>query len=279
MEQNASANLVSAGMENFVLRPLSSMYRAPLESFRVEGSSARSGTEPSVRPGCLLAGPLDLISFEDDVAIQPEPTFKQQVGSGQQLRVGPVHLQSGCKIGMRAAVANNVTVGQGSWITPFTPILTTWARRRFGKELPRDYRPLHRVEAHGKHVPVRVSDLVTRDCQHPDAAIRLLLAQRGPHRSYRVVRQQLHPYRGIDGLHGFQRDVVVQILWPLTLDAFITTWVTLVVTSLLACLFIRFTASSPGLCPARPGGALLMYRVNRMNAIQRQWTWTITGST
>ena len=56
-------------------------------------------------------------------------------------------------------------------------------------------------------------------------------------------------------------------LWPLILDAFITTWVSLVVTSVLDALFIRFTASSPGLCPARGlRGALLMYRVNRMNA-------------
>ena len=42
---------------------------------------------------------------------------------GASLHVGPVHLESGCKIGMRAAVANNVTVGRGTWITPFTPIL------------------------------------------------------------------------------------------------------------------------------------------------------------
>ncbi len=42
---------------------------------------------------------------------------------GQELHVGPVHLESGCKIGMRAGVANHVTVGRGSWITPLTPIL------------------------------------------------------------------------------------------------------------------------------------------------------------
>ena len=31
--------------------------------------------------------------------------------------------ESGCKIGMRAGVANHVTVGRGSWITPLTPVL------------------------------------------------------------------------------------------------------------------------------------------------------------
>ena len=43
---------------------------------------------------------------------------------GQDLHIGPVHLESGSKIGMRAAIANNVTVGRGTWITPLTPILS-----------------------------------------------------------------------------------------------------------------------------------------------------------
>jgi hypothetical protein len=69
-----------------------------------------------------------------------------------------------------------------------------------------------------------------------------------------------------------------EIVWHLTLYAFISTWVTVVVTSLLGCLFIRWTAASPGLFPARGlRAALLMYRMTRLNGIQRQWTWTITG--
>ena len=43
--------------------------------------------------------------------------------SGQNLQVGPIHLESGCKIGMRSAIACNVTVGSGTWVGPFTPIL------------------------------------------------------------------------------------------------------------------------------------------------------------
>ena len=69
-----------------------------------------------------------------------------------------------------------------------------------------------------------------------------------------------------------------EIVWQLTLYTFITTWVVVVVTSLLSCLFIRWTAASPGLYPSHGlKGALLMYRMNRLNSIQRQWTWTITG--
>jgi hypothetical protein len=76
----------------------------------------------------------------------------------------------------------------------------------------------------------------------------------------------------------FKVTPLFEIVWQLTLYTFITTWVALVVTSLLGCLFIRWTAASPGLYPSRGlRGALLMYRMNRLNGIQRQWTWTITG--
>ena len=70
----------------------------------------------------------------------------------------------------------------------------------------------------------------------------------------------------------------LELVWHLTLYTFLTTWVTIVLTSVLGCIFIRFTAASPGLYPSRGlKAALLMYRVHRMNAIQTQWTWTITG--
>ena len=76
----------------------------------------------------------------------------------------------------------------------------------------------------------------------------------------------------------FRVTPLFEIVWHLALYAFITTWVTIVVTSLLGCLFIRWTAASPGLYPSRGlRGALLMYRMKRMNGIQRLWTWTITG--
>jgi hypothetical protein len=67
-------------------------------------------------------------------------------------------------------------------------------------------------------------------------------------------------------------------VWRVTLYTFITTWVAVVVTSVLSCLFIRWTAASPGLYPSRGlKGALLLYRMNRLNAVQRWWTWTVTG--
>jgi hypothetical protein len=77
---------------------------------------------------------------------------------------------------------------------------------------------------------------------------------------------------------AFNVTPLYEIGWHLALYAFVTTWASIVVTSLLSCLFIRLTAASAGLYPSRGlKGALLMYRMGAMNGIQQQWTWTITG--
>jgi hypothetical protein len=71
---------------------------------------------------------------------------------------------------------------------------------------------------------------------------------------------------------------IYEIFGHLAMYAFATMWLTLVVTSLLACLFIRFTAATPGIYATHGlRGALLMYRISILNTIQRIWTWTITG--
>jgi hypothetical protein len=76
----------------------------------------------------------------------------------------------------------------------------------------------------------------------------------------------------------FKMTPLHEILWQMGLYAFITTWVTVVLISVLACLFLRGTSTSPGLYPSRGlPGALLLYRLKKMNHIQGQWTWTITG--
>ena len=227
-----------------------------------------------------LFGPLDLISFGNDVAIQTGAYVQTTSWSGQHLRVGPVHLQSGCKIGMRAAVGNNVTVGHGSWITPFTPILSDVGVQEIWEGAPARLTgrciELKRTANTCQYAyPIWLLETVNILMQHfvffwiSAVPIAVILW---------FASGFIFTGDTLTADTDFSVTSLFEIVWPLTLDAFITTWVTLVVTSVLDCLFIRFTASSPGLCPSRGlRGALLMYRVNRMNSVQRQWTWTITG--
>ena len=102
-------------LENMVLLTLRALYRsAPLMAFVLRQLGASVGDNLQCAHDAHLSGPLDLISIDDDVAIQTGAYIQSTSWSGQSLHVGPVHLESGCKIGMRAAIANNVTVGRGT---------------------------------------------------------------------------------------------------------------------------------------------------------------------
>jgi non-ribosomal peptide synthetase-like protein len=268
-------------MENMVLISLGAMYRsAPLMTFFLRQLGATVGENLQCAHDASLTGPLDLISIEDDVAISTGAYIQTTRWSGQYVHVGPVLLESGCKIGMRAAVANNVKVGFGAWITPFTPILNDvgahemWEgspARLTGRctELKRTANicqygyPKYLLDTVNILMGVLLSFCLT---VVPNAAI--LWFARGFIPTGAAELSSAY----------FSGTPLFKIVWHLTIYAFITTWVIAVVTSVLGCLFIRCTATSPGLYPSRGlRGALLMHRVKRMNVIQERWTWTITG--
>jgi non-ribosomal peptide synthetase-like protein len=268
-------------LENMVLLTLRVIYRsAPLMAFVLRQLGARVGDNLQCAHDAFLSGPLDLISVDDDVAIQTGAYIQTTRWSGQRLHVGRVHLESGCKIGMRAAIANNVTVGRGSWITPFTPILTNVGSQEIWEGAPARLSgrctELKRTAGTCRYAsPIWLLETVNIFMQIfisfwlvvvPTAAI-LWFA------SGLISAENEELFDGY-----FRATPLFEIVWHLTLYAFTITWATMVVTSLLGCLFIRHTAASPGLYPSRGlSGALLMYRMGIMNRIQRLWTWTVTG--
>jgi non-ribosomal peptide synthetase-like protein len=268
-------------LENIVLLTLRVMYRsAPLMAFVLRQLGARVGDNLQCAHDTLLSGPLDLICIDDDVAIQTGAYIQTTRWSGQYLHVGPVHLESGCKIGMRAAIADGVTVGRGSWITPFTPILSNVGSQEMWEGAP-------------ARLSGRCTELMrtANTCQYASPIWLLEIANIVmqificfwlvvvPTAAILWFARGLIP-AGDASLSDeyFRAAPLFDIVWQLTVYALITTWVTVVVTSVLGCLFIRYTAASPGLYPSRGlSGALLMYRMHMMNHIQRLWTWTVTG--
>ena len=268
-------------LENMVLLPLRAMYRsAPLMAFVLRQLGATVGHSLQCAHDADLSGPLDLISIESDVAISTGAYIQTTKWSGQHLHVGPVRLESGCKIGMRAAIANNVTVGSGTWITPLTPILANVGSQEIWEGAP--------ARLSGRCTELKRTAIA---CQYtyPIWLLETLNVLMQIFLSFWLIvvptaaifwlARALVP-AGEAELSGeyFRVTPLLEIVWHLTLYAFIATWVTIVVTSLLGSLFIRWTAVSPGLYPSRGlRGALLMYRMKRLNGIQRLWTWTITG--
>ena len=240
-------------LEQMVLRPLATMYRsAPLMAFALRQLGATVGKNLQCAPDAALSGPLDLISIDDDVAIQTGAYIQTTRWSGQYLHVGPVRLERGCKIGMRAAIANNVTVGRGTWITSFTPILTDVGEHEMWEGAP--------ARLSGRCTQLKRTAVTCRYA-HPIWLLETLNVLMQVFLSFCLIaaptaailwlaRDIIFADDADLAREYFRVTPLFEIVWRVALYTFITTWVAVVVTSMLSCLFIRWTAASPGLYPS-----------------------------
>ena len=181
---------------------------------------------------------------------------------------------------MRAGVANHVTVGRGSWITPLTPILVDVGAEEMWEGGPARFAgrcmALKRTTNHCRYAlpfwflgTLNILLQVLLDfwlLVTPTALVAWFTALFLP------VGET------VGSSDYFQITPLLEIVWQMGLYAFVTTWVTIVLVSVVGCLFLRCTPASPGLYPSRGLRAhLLLYRAKMMDQIQRVWTWSIFG--
>jgi non-ribosomal peptide synthetase-like protein len=268
-------------LQESVLWPLRTMIRsAPLMAWALRRLGATVRDNLQCDHDVEFSGPLDLLSIGDDVAIQTGAYISMSRWVGQELHVGPLHLESGCKIGMRAGVAGGVTVGRGSWITPLTSVLGDVGEEEVWQGAPARFAgrctELKRAASRCQHaLPFWLLEalnilmqVVLEFCLLvlPTATVSWWAA------TFVFVGEAERASRYFEAA---PRHVIV---WQLGLYAFITTWVSIVLVSVLGSVFLRCTSASPGLYPTRGlRGALLLYRLRKLNQIQRLWTWTLTG--
>ncbi|MGB5212902.1 MAG: AMP-binding protein [Anderseniella sp.] len=268
-------------MERSVLVPMNTIYRsAPLMAFGLRQLGAKVGDNLQCAQDAEFSGPLDLLTIDDDVAIQTGAYLHLSRWIGQELHIGPIYLESRCKIGMRSAIANDVRIGHGSWIGSFTPILGDvgpqgiWegAPARFSGRCTQLKRTASRCQyAH----PIWSMEVLNILMQCVLDFFLMVVPLAG----VAWFAESVIPIanNGLDSSY-FNASPLYEIALHISLFAMITSWVTIVLTSLLTCLFLRCTPIPPGLYPSRGfTAALLMYRLKKMNQIQKWWTWTITG--
>ncbi|MFY0611522.1 MAG: AMP-binding protein [Hyphomicrobiaceae bacterium] len=293
-------------VQNMVLMPIGGLYRsAPLMAFALRQLGAKVGSNLQCARDVSFSGPLDLITVEDDVAIQTGAYIHTARWQGQDLHVGPIHLASDCKIGMRAGVASDVKVGRETWIAPFTPVVADVGSNELWEGAPGRatgrYTKLRRTQAACQYtLPIWLLETLNVLMQImlvfllsilPTAIILWSVRQFIPmgetdlagasFTTSGAITETVQSSTSETG--GIRRDYFVTaplyvIFGHLAGYAFITMWLTIVITSILDCLFIRMTATSPGIYGSRGlRAALLMYRMSLLNGIQVFWTWTITG--
>ena len=268
-------------LQNSVILPLGAMFRsAPLMAYALRRLGATVGANLQCAHDAEFSGPLDLLSVGDSVTIQTGAYIHTSKWLGQELHIGPVCLESGCRIGMRAAIASHVKVGRGTWINPFTPILSDVGSEEMWEGAPARFSgrctELRRT-ANACESPYPLWFLETLNILMqifldfwlivvPTALVTWFAAAFIPVEETGIASQY------------FKTTPLPEIIWHMGLYAFITTWVTIVLISVLVCLFLRCTAARAGLYSTRGlSGYLLLYRMKKMNLVQRQWTWTVTG--
>ena len=284
-------------VQNTVLTSLRTFYRsAPLMAFALRRLGATVGQNVQCAKDVIISGPVDLISIGDNVAIQTAANIHSARWDGHNLLVGPIVLESDCKIGMRAGVANDVIIGRNSWITPFSVVLHDVGPDELWEGSP--------ARATGRHVKLKRA---SRACQ-PTLPIWLLelinvlmqislflLLSVLPGAVIVWAFRDLAPIGEIDPLssyftvdagrarvdnitQGFAEPALPLLFGQLALFTFVVSWVAIVATSLLSCVFIRLTSTRPGIYGTQGlRAALLMYRIDLFNQIQRLWTWSIVG--
>ena len=268
-------------MERSVLMPMGALLRsAPLTAYALRRLGATVGDNLHCADSVNFSGPLSLLSIGDDVTIQTGAYVHLTRWSGQELDVGPIHLESRCKIGMRAAVSPGVTIGHGSQVRPLAPIVNDVGPGEMWDGAPAQFSgrctDLNRSAVACRTALPRFAMEALNILMQVCLDFLLLVAPS-------IAIAWFARYSTLIGDQGtsagsFEAAPLVDIAWDAGVYAFVTSWAAFIVVSVLVCLFIRLTAVSPGVYPS-PGlkAALLMYRVKKMNQLQRRWTWTITG--
>ena len=268
-------------LESSVLLPLGTMFRsAPLMAYVLRRLGARVGDNLQCAHDVEFSGPLDLLSVGDNVAIQTGAYINTSRWLGQDLHIGPVRLESGCKIGMRAAIASDVTVGRGAWINPFSPILSEVGEQEMWEGAPARFS--------GHCVDLKRT---AKTCESTQPAwfmetLNILMQVFLDFWLFVVPVSAVSWFAAtfipvgetVVASEYFRVTPLSEIVWNMSLYAFVTTWAAVVMIAVLVCLFLRYTPASPGIYSSRGlRGYLLLYRMKKMNQVQRQWTWTITG--
>jgi len=268
-------------MELLVLKPLNTMFRSPpLTAWVLRRLGATVGRNLHCAHDVAFSSPLRLLSVEDDVTIQTGAYVAMSRWVGPELHLGPVHLESGCKIGMRAGVANDVTVGRDSWVLPLTPVISDVGAGEMWEGAPAGFAgrctKLKRTASHCRYAsPFWLLGTLSVLIQ-VFLDFWILVA---PAALVTWFAATFLPAGESAGAGEFLRATPLhETVWHMTRYTFVTTWVTVVLISVLGCVFLRCTPASPGLLPSRGlRSALLRYRVMMMNRIQRLWTWSVTG--
>lgn len=267
-------------LQSSVLRPMRTWLRSnAIYAWLLRQLGASVGRDSHCSQDAEYRGPLFLLSIEDGVTVQPSAQVASTCWVDGALRVDGVRLGAGSTIGVRAVVGPGAGLANNTWVTPLTPVLDDSNENDIREEGDgRCTGKRHRLAR-----PRRLLD-PPRTAMQESANIGMQL----------VLELSLTTLPGALVIWWFSTWYVQQrgeqqigsaldaslaaALSKFAVLGFAAAWVTLVLISILSCLFLRLTRTHPRILAASSlAGSLVLYRLRKMDQIQRLWSWSITG--
>ncbi len=265
-----------------VLQPMNTWLRAPgIYSWLLRMLGADVGRGTHISQSAEFLGPLSQVKLDDHVVVQSGVQISSQHWRDGQFTIATVSVGPRSKLGQRSFLGPGSTMGADCWLTPLSSM-------KQGSEVD-DGRMIDGVHCDpvGRHTALQR----LREKQ-PLSTGRLWLEIRSIALQFLIesllfvlpaalifsgISQLLMPEHNATPVQAAFVTIKDQVA-DFFISAVVAAWLTLLTTSLLTCTFVRLTAFGPGLLwgPSLRG-TLLRFRQEKMNQIQRIWTWTLTG--
>lgn len=267
--------------QRIVLQPMNRWLRAPgIYAWLLRALGADIGKGTHISQSAEFLGPLNMLALKDGVVVQSGAQLSGQRWQGDRLIVDKVVVGSDTKVGQRALIGPGVTLGQGCWLTPLSTPRQNAKVDDFkmidgvnvdpvGRRVPLK-RNRYSIPAPGNRYLSELKGLTFQfliECLLFVVPAALILSG--------ISQWLLGDYANATSMSD---SPLLQLLTDFFLGAVLAAWLTLLMTSFLTCFFLRLTAFEPGaLVGSSLAAVLLRYRQEKMNQIQRLWTWTLTG--
>ena len=253
---------------------------APVYAFLLRGLGAQIGHGTHISQHCEIRGPLTMVTIEDAVVIQSGVQINTLRWEGQSLTLKPLRLGAGAKLDQRSLVTAGATVGADAWLTPLSSpeqdVAVPAGALVDGVGLPAIGRHTHLQRPRQVLKPAVNRSLFEITALLAQLALESLLIVAPAALCFNAVVELLAMTGWVPSRE--QQETLLSLFQYFAVVGVAATYLTLLLTSTLTCLFLRLTRCSPGLISSRgPRGVLLRYRQQKMNQVQRLWTWTLTG--
>ena len=265
---------------DFVLKPLVSGLRSPV---LFNWALKRLGGE--IDAGAYIAqstewyGPLSLITIEQNAVIQAGVQISTVRWEGDCFVLSEIRVGSGARVGSRAMLSGGAALGAQSWLTPLSSLDTACTAHQQIDGVPGQavgaYRP-PRVPADSARSGPLTMMLDARNVLL-QLALELLLVII-PGAFIALLTTWLLGFEALSKVNLDSTALTASDLLTMSGAGVIGIWLGVLSSSLILCLFLRYTPTTAGwVASASIGGTLARYRQTKMNQIQQMWGWSLTG--